>query len=241
MYTTGMRPVEAVTISKWTYISPTNIILQPAKGNSIRTFTETELTPGLVTAIQNQIDPYQGLTIRQLSSVTKKLLPVTEVSVNEKSIIDYMFRYNRVKLMAKSGMSDSAIQTAFGWSSPLLSISYRTALIFSPTPIPVMGYGTLTVNINQVGTADPTISEIVNFNGLTCAWARTGIGEITLTTVEGDFGAVTIVATFAQTRNRDLLYSSTFPSATTMIAIQTDLTGTPVDNWNDIQCEIKMY
>ena len=241
MYVTGMRPVEAVTISKWTYISPTTIILQPAKGNSIRTFIEAELTPNFVFAIQNQIKPYEGLTVRQLSSVTKKLLPVPEVTVNEKSIIDYMFRYNRVQMMAKGGASDTAIQTAFGWSSPLLAGSYRTAPIFSPSIIPTMPYQVYTNVINQASTADPSVSVIVEQFTMTPTLTRTSQGELTLTTLEGQLTGLAVSAWAANSNNQFNNYNVIIPNASTVIVTQFDVTGNPVDDWTDVMLEIRRY
>jgi hypothetical protein len=53
-----------------------------------------------------------------------------------KSAIDYMFRYNYVRQLAASGMSDADIAIKMGWSSATLASSYRTAAIYSSAPLP---------------------------------------------------------------------------------------------------------
>jgi hypothetical protein len=144
IYVTGCRPKELVSITRWTYIDSSNVTLIPLKGNSIRYFNATTLSASFVYAIQNQIEPYNGLTIRQLSSVLKKILPVPQVTAPEKSAIDYMFRYNRVKQYAIAGYTDPAIQAIFGWSSALLATGYRTANVFASEPLPPLVYNGIT-------------------------------------------------------------------------------------------------
>jgi len=50
-YNTGIRPSELFLTSNWSYLGPGNIILQPLKGNNIRTFNITDLTPYFVNKI----------------------------------------------------------------------------------------------------------------------------------------------------------------------------------------------
>jgi len=130
LFNTGARPKELLTIEKWTYISPLQIELIPLKGNATRYFIESELSENLVFAIINQTEPYQSLSLRQLISITKKILPVDRIETIEKSAIDYLFRYNKVRTLAAAGKTDIQIQEVFGWSTPLMSAAYRSAPIF---------------------------------------------------------------------------------------------------------------
>lgn len=114
---TGCRPEELLQIDLWAYIDANHITLQPLKGNTERTFTEAQLTAGLVFAIQNQIRPYQSLSLRQIESVNKKILLYKTIGTENKSAISYIFRYNKVKQLKLSGYTDAAIQQMFGWST----------------------------------------------------------------------------------------------------------------------------
>lgn len=134
LFTTGCRPSELLDISLWTIIDPTTIELQPKKSNDPRTFTPDELSTDLLFAIMFNVPPYQGLSLRQLSSVLKKILPVDIIQTTSKSAIDYMFRYNRVKTMHQQGLTDIQIQDIFGWSTPALSLSYRSATMYRDGP-----------------------------------------------------------------------------------------------------------
>jgi hypothetical protein len=135
---TGCRPEEVLTIGLWTYISSVAIELQPLKGNGTRTFIESDLTPGLVFAIQNNIKPYEGLTLRQLESVNKKILPVATVGTSAKSAISYIFRYNYIKQLYIQGYSDAAITAKMGYALDSVTVGYRTRLLYTSTPLPVM-------------------------------------------------------------------------------------------------------
>lgn len=138
LYTTGCRPRELLMVNRWTYISAANIQLQPLKGNNTRTFTAADISDELEFAIINQVRPYQGLSLRQLTSVTKKILPVPQVQTIEKSAVDYLFRYNYVKQLHLSGMSDADITLKMGWISPLLASAYYSRIMFTTEPVPIL-------------------------------------------------------------------------------------------------------
>jgi hypothetical protein len=136
LWNTGCRPMELLSPSRWNYLSPSNIQLTPLKGNSIRTFSESELSDDLLFSIQNNVKPYWGLSLRQLTSVTKKILPVPQVQTIDKSAIDYLFRYNYVKRLRDSGMNDAAITTKMGWASALLAPLYYSQTLFTTEVMP---------------------------------------------------------------------------------------------------------
>lgn len=136
LYITGCRPTELLQSNYWQYVTSSDIRLSPRKGNLTRFFTEVQLSTNLVFSIQNSIRPYNSLSLRQLTSVLKKILPVPEITSPHKSAIDYMFRYNRVKQFAVAGKTDLEISTIFGWNNALMATSYRTAIIYASEPIP---------------------------------------------------------------------------------------------------------
>lgn len=144
LYNTGCRPMELLQPDRWSITGANEATMQPLKGNNPRTIQKTLLSDELLFAIDNQVPPYQGLSLRQLSSVTKKIIPVLMPSAGSKSAIDYIFRYNYVKRLHNAGASDAAIQAKMGWISALLPASYYTQSIqaFSPLPPlpPVMKY-----------------------------------------------------------------------------------------------------
>jgi hypothetical protein len=136
LYNTGARPNEMFSITRWLYSSPASIRLQPLKENDQRFFQETELTPNFVADIINQVRPYNSLTQRQLSSVLKKILPVTGLQTNDKSAIEYIFRYNYVKKLHDAGMSDVDISTIMGWQYVAQASVYYLKQIFAENTSP---------------------------------------------------------------------------------------------------------
>jgi len=124
LYNTGCRPQELLDQTLWIYNSPTDVELTPLKGNSTRTFLEADLSASLIYAIQNNIKPYNSLTLRQLTSVMKKMITWFKIETVDKSAIDYGFRYNVIKKLHNAGSTDAAIQAVFGWSSSLMPASY---------------------------------------------------------------------------------------------------------------------
>lgn len=133
---TGVRPHELLNYNLWTYNSPTDIQLQPLKGNNTRFFLESEITTNLRNAIYFRHPPYERLSLRQLESVNKKILPVQRITTQNKSAISYLFRYNYVRQLSLAGMSDADIAVKMGWSSALLATSYRTRSVYSSEPLP---------------------------------------------------------------------------------------------------------
>lgn len=136
LYNTGARPSELLNTLQWNFIDDDNIILTPDKGNSPRTFISTDLSESLLSAIISQFAPYQGLTLRQLTSVLKKILPVLDVQTIDKSAITYIFRYNKVKRLKAEGKTYAEITSLFGWSSEALATSYALKQLYTTTPIP---------------------------------------------------------------------------------------------------------
>jgi hypothetical protein len=130
LYKTGCRPEELLEPMLWSYISPTQIILQPLKGNNNRTFAETELSTSLIYAIQNSIAPYDGLSLRQLESVLYKIIPVLKIQTAEKNAIGYMFRYNKVKQLFTAGTTTAAVTAIFGWSSEAFATLYNSQTLY---------------------------------------------------------------------------------------------------------------
>jgi hypothetical protein len=136
LYNTGARPAEMFSVNLWLYISPTSIRLQPLKGNDQRFFSASDLTANFVSSIINQIKPYNGLTQRQLSSVLKKIFPYTGIQTVGKSAIEYIFRYNYVKKLHDSGMSDTDICTIMGWQYLAQASVYYLKQIFAENTSP---------------------------------------------------------------------------------------------------------
>lgn len=156
LYTTGCRPQELLTITRWNYINASNIILDPLKNNNNRTFTAAELSNNLLQSIITQVEPYESLSLRQLSSVLKKILPVLRIQTIEKSAIDYMFRYNRVRQLFAQGQTAAQLATKFGWINPNLAYSYGNKTLYSSTPLPPPTGSFIT---------DSNGDKIIDFNG----------------------------------------------------------------------------
>jgi hypothetical protein len=144
LYNTGCRPKELLAYERWAYIDDANIILTPFKGNSNRTFTINDISSNLLFAIINQVPPYDELTYRQLKAVLYKIIPVLLPQTADKSAIDYMFRYNKVKQLASQGKTDAEIQAIFGWFTLDYATLYRTQSLFTSTPVPEFIYPTIT-------------------------------------------------------------------------------------------------
>lgn len=148
IYETGARPMEMLQINRWTVINATQVNMQPQKGNAVRVFDKTKLSANLNASIISQARPYNGLSLRQISSVIKKILPTERIQTIKKSAIDYLFRYNRVKELAAAGFTDTQIATAFGWSGSSMAYGYRTTILYSWQPMPPI---TVAVLIDDAG------------------------------------------------------------------------------------------
>lgn len=143
LYNTGCRPNELLEIFRWNYVDATHIYLTVEKQGTTRTFTSTDLSSNLLFAIQNNIDPYNGLTLRQLTWVEKKILPVIQMQTSNKSAITYIFRYNYVKKLHNAGKTDAEIRTIMSWSALFEPSIYYDQTLYSTTPPTPIFYNTI--------------------------------------------------------------------------------------------------
>lgn len=149
LYNTGCRPKELLAYNRWDYISDSEILLQPLKGNSTRIFTALDLSPSLLFSIINQIAPYDGLTYRQLKAVLFHIIPVLLPQTEVKSAIDYIFRYNKVRNLLAAGKTEAEVQSIFGWYTSAYVTLYAGRALFVSTPVPEYIYPTIQDNADN--------------------------------------------------------------------------------------------
>jgi integrase len=130
LYATGARPAELTDQTLWTYINNNSSILDTLKGNNDRDIESFLLSNSLLFAIQNNIRPYNSLSIRQLEFVMKRIITPSIIGTNNKSAISYIFRYNKAKLLHNGGSTDLQIQTYFGWNDIAMAATYYNQDIF---------------------------------------------------------------------------------------------------------------
>jgi hypothetical protein len=158
LYTTGCRPEELLEIERWSYIDVNIIQLLPLKGNAARGFNPDQLSSSMLFAIPNQVAPYEGLTLRQLTSVLYKIIPVLAIQTINKMAITYMFRYNRVRLLFAAGKTSVEVQSIFGWSSEAYGLLYNTKTLYKNSDLPIFIYP-LIIDSNEdyITDADGTL------------------------------------------------------------------------------------
>lgn len=152
LYNTGCRPKELLAYNRWDYISDSEILLTPFKGNDVRTFTADDLSPSLLYSVVNQIAPYDGLTYRQLKAVLFHIIPVLLPQTEDKSAIDYIFRYNKVRTLLAAGKTLAEVQSIFGWFTSAYVTLYSARALFVSTPVPDYIYPTITDNSDNLLT-----------------------------------------------------------------------------------------
>ena len=115
IYVTGCRPNELLDISLWSE----NVIdseywdLQPLKGNNVRTFKKVMLSDSLNYAIVNSVDPYDGITLRQIEYSIKQISPFITVMLLDRYAVVYCNRYNKVRDYLRDGKTQLEITALF--------------------------------------------------------------------------------------------------------------------------------
>lgn len=143
LYNTGCRPNELLQIWRWSYVDATHIYLTVEKQGTTRTFLDTDLSESLLFAIQNSLEPYGSLTLRQLTWVEKKVLPVPQVQTADRSAITYIFRYNYVKKLHNAGLTDDQIRDIMSWSPTFEPSIYYDQILYTTDPLPPIVYNTI--------------------------------------------------------------------------------------------------
>lgn len=132
MYVTGCRAEEPLTINRWTWNSPDadHVTLSPFKLSNDRVFKKTFLSSSLLLAIENQIDPYDGLSLRQLEYSMRQVSAFGTASLTDRYIIAYIFRYYRVRDYIADGKTQAEVNSIFGWQNLTMSERYTDAELF---------------------------------------------------------------------------------------------------------------
>lgn len=124
--------MELLTINLWSVDPLDNeiIYLQPLKGNLQRTFPREMLSESLQFAIDNQIKPYNGLSLRQIEFSVKQVSAFGVVLTAERFAVVYLNRYNRVRTYLQFGTTQQEVNTIFGWINPLMSTRYTDSQLY---------------------------------------------------------------------------------------------------------------
>lgn len=129
LYTTGCRPTELIEVTRWeqSIFDADYWTMQPQKGNNQREILKASLSDGLNAAIIGQYRPYNRLTIRQLEYAMKQYITTGMIAKDDKEMVSYIFRYNKVKMLLAEGATNPEIQEYFGWLNPPMPWNYGSA------------------------------------------------------------------------------------------------------------------
>jgi site-specific recombinase XerD len=114
LYYTGCRYQELYQINRWSTDLAGNYTLQPLKGNNLRTFINTPLTPLFTNCIDNQVLPYQTARYTTARRYLSRLSTIPFLMIKNKEVSTHIFRHNRAKQMHEDEISDADIQLWFG-------------------------------------------------------------------------------------------------------------------------------
>lgn len=130
IYYLGCRSEELFNISRWQRLNESTVELLPFKGNLPRTIWAGYLSESLINAIDNNVKPYSGLTLRQLMFQINRVNSYGQIYVQNKPMDAYIFRYNRVKQMVADGIHVDEIKEFFGWTTTAMVYQYNSAQLY---------------------------------------------------------------------------------------------------------------
>lgn len=96
---TGLRDIEMTTKSRWTSISDTNFLVDTAKGSKDRIVAKVLVPQTLLTFFESSSTVEFLKSARELRRNFKKFAPNGTLSVGERGVSVYMYRYNICKQM----------------------------------------------------------------------------------------------------------------------------------------------
>lgn len=130
IYYLGCRSEELFDISRWYRYNESTVAFMPFKGNIERVVFAGYLSEKFLYAIDNQVKPYSGLTLRQLMFQVNRVNPYGQIYVQSKPMDAYIFRYNRVKQMVDAGIDYGEIREFFGWTTNAMINQYYSAQLY---------------------------------------------------------------------------------------------------------------
>jgi hypothetical protein len=132
VYVTGCRATEPLLYNRWSWNDPDSdhVTLDPLKLSNDRVFKKAMLSDSLLLAIENQIAPYGGLTLRQLEYSMRQVSSFGTVSLEERYTIAYIYRYNKVRELIRDGMTQAQVDSYFGWLNAAMSERYTDANLY---------------------------------------------------------------------------------------------------------------
>ena len=140
LFYTGCRSMEPLTPALWQF-NPApgdGYLLQPLKGNFVREILPGRMSANFDFAIENNIQPYNGLTLRQLEYSMKIINPCGNMTVGNRETVTYIFRYNYINTLLAEGLTTEEIRVIMGWYNPGMPHSYASKDVyvqFNPFPL----------------------------------------------------------------------------------------------------------
>lgn len=132
LYYTGCRSTELLQIEKWNY-SNTELTLTTHKTQAVRKFDIQKLSVSFAIALAEKIEPYDGLTYRQLTDEFRRLIKFHPIYAGDRIADTYLFRYNRARQIFAETNSLTQVMLFFQWNSESIASKYITQpLTFEP-------------------------------------------------------------------------------------------------------------
>jgi hypothetical protein len=159
LYVTGCRATEPLLFNRWTWNTPTadEVTLTPLKLSHDRTFKKGMLSDSLLFAIENQVKPYGGLSLRQIEYSMRQVSQFGTVQLTDRNTIAYIYRYYKVRDLLNDGLSQAEVNTLFGWNNPTMSERYTDAdLYVTIFDIPAETYYLSSWNNDTINDSDGT-------------------------------------------------------------------------------------
>jgi hypothetical protein len=130
LYRTGLRYNEISTISNFSMLSETEVIIQTSKGSNPITVPISDLTPNLLTCISTQAPPYREARYSTFCRWIEKALGTWQPYTSGKRLSAHLFRHNRFKQLHEERFTVAEIQLKTGEVNPLNVLGYIDSIIY---------------------------------------------------------------------------------------------------------------
>ena len=130
LYNTGLRVNELQDASRWEITPAGDYLCSVQKGGVDRLFTSSELSTFFTSSLAYGLDVYRACRYSTASRYLNKVIWPLSLFVNDKSITTHLFRHNKIKQLANSGLTVPQIATYIGERDPQNIQGYLNAKVY---------------------------------------------------------------------------------------------------------------
>lgn len=133
MYQLGVRAIESIEKSRWTFLDDNYLLLSPSKMNNQRLFKLCLVPESFINYLKQDCLLESDVNYQKLNYIFSKVFIYSQVFVGKKECKLHIFRHNYAKVLLAKGFSSEEIKDKLGEKHQSSADAYITS-VFRTNP-----------------------------------------------------------------------------------------------------------